>query len=128
MVKGAPGRVQASAVICVHARERSSAQRHGQGAASRIEEEIHELTMVNGSPHSASGSPSNARRIELRASDIRSYPNGIRLWVFLRLRQDGDGQPQPVCDLSGVAVADVRGDVEDYARSGSPVRLHRSVF
>src|SRR6478752_8745108 len=71
----------------------------------------------------SSAGRSNERRIELRTADLRVDPHGIHLRLLRRIRQDGDRQFESLCGLSGAAVADVRRDVEDHARTGAPARL-----
>src|SRR6476659_7568170 len=63
------------------------------------------------------------RRIELSSADLRVDPHGIHLRLLRRIRQDGDRQFESLCGLSGAAVADVRRDVKDHARTGAPARL-----
>ena len=53
MVEGAPGRLQAPAILRLHRRKRDAAQRDRQGPASRAEEEVLELNMAVQSNHHA---------------------------------------------------------------------------
>ena len=70
----------------------------------------------------------HASRPEFRIADLRADPHRIHLRLFRRVRSHCDRQSQPLRGLSGAALADVRGDVQDHAGPGAPVRLRRRLL